>query len=235
MAKSYAYHMNLFSILFALLVLSGCEGGKEMEAAVSGQVGKGKWPLKSISEGTIVCRWHEFVPGSRNPITRRPLILFKTTSGRLYAINGAAESAVAKGYVEAGSIKGIKVDQRLAQEVGEVLDAWLDIGLALCEGDYVGAQRLAKNANRIASRPMSAGVKFELSSSEDEMGRRRIFFELVQCQDGAWKAAGDNFEKMRKLERACSVKIQQKEALTKDELNAIATDGISRRWSVPKW
>ena len=218
--------MKVLSILFVLLVLSGCGGEKE-EAKVFGQVGKGKWPLKRISEGTIVCKWREFVPGSRNPVTRRPLILFKTTSGRLYAINGAAESAVAKGYVEAGSLKGIKVDQRLEPEVGEVLDAWLDVGLALCEGDYVGAQRLAENANRIASKPMSAGVKFELSSSEDEVRRRRIFFELVQCQDRAWKAAADNFEKMRELEKACSVKMEEKEGLTKDELNSIATNGIN--------
>lgn len=235
MAKTYAHHMKVLSILLALLVLSGCEGEREMEATVSGQVGKGKWPLKRISEGTIVCKWHEFMPGSRNLVTRRPLVLFKTTSGRLYAINGAAESAVAKGYVEAGSLKGIKVDQRLEPEVGEVLDAWLDTGLALCEGDYVRAQKLAENANRIASEPMSAGVNFELSSSEDEVRRRRIFFELVQCQDRAWKAAGDNFEKMRELEKACSVKMQEKEGLTKDELNSIATDGINRHWPVPKW
>lgn len=200
---------------------------------VSGKAGIGKWPLRTIGAGTILCQWHEFAPGSRNPITRRPLILFEAPNGQLYAINGAAESAATKGYVNAASLKGIKVDQRLIPEVGKVLDGWLDAGLALCSGDRAEAQRLVDEANRLASEPMSPGVDFELSSTGDEARRRRIFFELVQCEDQAWRTAGDDFENMKKLEKACYVKMQEKEGLTKEELSAISSEGVRRLWPMP--
>ena len=202
---------------------------------VSGKAGQGKWPLRSISEGTIFCRWHEFAPGSRNPITRRPLVLFKAPSGRLYAVNGAAESAAAKGYVTAASINDIMVEQRLWLEVGKVLDAWLDAGLASCEGNHVKAQRLADKANRMVLESMSLGVDFELSSAEDEVRRRRIFFELVQCQDEAWKATQNDLDsrRVRVLERACFVKIREKEGLTEEELRAISEEGGRRLWPMP--
>ena len=114
-----------------------------------------------------------------------------------------------------------------------MLDGWLDAWLALCNGDRAEAQRLVDEANRLASEPMSPGVDFELSSTEDEARRRRIFFELVQCQDKAWRTAGDDFEQMKKLEKACYVKMQEKEGLTKEELNAISSEGVRRLWPMP--
>ena len=159
--------------------------------------------------------------------------MFKAPNGRVYALNGAAESAAAKGYITAASIKAIMVDQRLQLEVGRVLDLWLDAGLALCGGDYAEAKRMAAEADRMALEPMSSGVEFELSSDKDEADRRRIFFELVQCQDKAWRTAGDDFDKMRELEQACYPFLQKKENLTKAELVAIAEEGRLRLWPMP--
>ena len=200
---------------------------------VRGQAGKGRWPLKGITEGTIFCHWHEFAPGNGSPLTRRPLILFKASDGQLYAINGAAESAAAKGFITAASISDIMVDGRLRSEVGKVLDHWLDAGLALCKGDFAAAQRLAAEADRIALEPMPPGIEFDLSSAEDEVRRRRIFFELVACQDKAWRKAGDDFDKMKALEEACYPFLQEKENLTEAELIAIAEEGRLRLWPMP--
>jgi len=182
-----------------------------------------------------LCRWHEFAPGSRNPITRRPLVLFRSPGGQKYTINGAAYSAAAKGYVQAAPIDEVEVDQRLKPEVGVVINTWLDAGLALCEGNFSKAQRLAANANRMAMEPMSPGVEFELSSAEDDVRRRRIFFELVECQDKAWKAARDDLARMGRLENACFVMMREKKGLTKEELIRIAREGNRRHWPVPEW
>ena len=164
---------------------------------VSGEAEKGRWPLQGINEGTILCQWHEFLPGSRDPMTRRPLVLFEAPSGRMYAVNGAAESAAEKGFVTAAPINDITVERRLWLEVGKVMDQWLDAGLALCEGDYAEAQRLAANANRMTLEPMSPGVEFDLSSADDEVRHRRIFFELVQCQDEAWRVTSNDLDSRR--------------------------------------
>ena len=218
-----------------LLVLSEEPSPYRAGVKVSGKAGKGKWPLKGIGEGTILCRWHEFAPGSRNPITRRPLVLFRAPGGQKYTINGAAYSAAAKGYVQAAPIDEVEVDQRLKPEVGVVINTWLDAGLALCEGNFSKAQRLAANANRMAMEPMSPGVEFELSSAEDDVRRRRIFFELVECQDKAWKAARDDLARMGRLENACFVMMREKKGLTKEELIRIAREGNRRHWPVPEW
>ena len=185
--------------------------------------------------GYVFCRWHEFAPGKRSPLTRRPLVLFKASDGKLYALNGAAESAAAKGYINAVSISDILVDGRLRSEVGKVMDLWLDAGLALCKGDIAEAQELAVSANRIALEPMSPGIEFDLSPTEEEVRRRRVFFELVECQDKAWKKAGDDFDKMKALEEACYPFLQEKENLSEAELIAIAEEGRLRLWPMPDY
>ena len=189
---------------------------------VSGEAGKGRWPLKGISEGTILCRWHEFIPGSRNPITRRPLVLFESPNGKLYAVNGAAESAAAKGYITAKSLEEIRVGSI------DVASKWLDAGLALCMGDNETARRLATEANRIAALEPEFP---DVWAGKEEAEGKRIYLELNQCwvesTRAARKADGSiDLAKETELDRACGART----GLTEDERILLIQVGIARSW-----
>ena len=194
----------------------------DAEVRVSGKAGKGRWPLKGISEGTILCQWHEFAPGSRNPITRRPLVLFESPSGKLYAVNGAAESAAAKGYITATSLEEIRVGSI------DVVSKWLDAGLALCEGDNAKARRLAAEANRIAALEPEFP---EVWSGQEEAEGKQIHLELMQCLVEATRAAQNadgsiDLAKETELDKACEART----GLTAEERLLLIQVGIARSW-----
>ena len=195
---------------------------KSRGVGVSGEAGKGRWPLKGISEGTILCQWHEFAPGSRNPITRRPLVLFESPSGKLYTVNGAAESAAAKGYITATSLEKIRVGSI------DVVSKWLDAGLALCEGDNAEARRLATEANRIAA--LEPGFP-EVWSGPEEAEGKQIYLELMQCLIEATRAAQNadgsiDLAKETALDEACGART----GLTAEERLLLIQVGIARSW-----
>lgn len=189
---------------------------------VSGEAGKGRWPLAGINEGTILCQWHEFAPGSRNPITRRPLVLFELPSGKLYAVNGAAESAATKGYITAKFLEEIRVGSI------DVVSKWLDAGLALCEGDSAEARKLATEANRIAALEPEFP---DVWAGKEEAEGKRIYLELNQCwvesTRAARKADGSiDLAKETELDRACG----SRTGLTEDERILLIQVGIARSW-----
>ena len=190
--------------------------------AASGQASEGRWPLRDISEGAIRCQWHEFAPGSRHPVTRRPLVLFESPSGKLYAVNGAAESAAAKGYITAESLEEIRVGSI------DVVGKWLNAGLALCEGDDAEAQRLATEANRIAA----LEPKFRNAcSGREEMEGKRIYIALMQCLVEATRAARNadgsiDLAKEAELDKACEAGT----GLTADERLLLIQVGTARSW-----
>lgn len=189
---------------------------------VSGKADKGRWPLKGINEGTILCQWHEFAPGSRNPITRRPLVLFESPSGKLYAVNGAAGSAAAKGYITATSLEEIRVGSI------DVVSKWLDAGLALCEGDNAEARRLATEANRIAALEPEFP---KVWSGQEEAEGKQIYLELMQCLVEATRAAQNadgsiDLAKETELDKACEARA----GLTAEERLLLIQVGIARSW-----
>lgn len=194
----------------------------EIGVKVSGQIGEGRWPLKGIGEGVIRCQWYQSVPGSRNPITRRPLVLFEPPSGKLYAINGAAESAAAKGDITAVSLEEIRVGSI------QVVTNWLDAGLALCEGDNAEAEKLVREANRMAALEPEFP---EVWSGQEEPEGKRMYLELMQCLAEATRAAQNmdgtvDFNREAELDKACEAKTE----LTADERSLLIRVGIARSW-----
>lgn len=169
-----------------------------------------------------MCQWHEFVPGSRNPTTRRPLVLFESSSGTLYAVNGAAESAAAKGSITATSLEEIRVGSI------DVVSKWLDAGLALCEGDNAEARKLATEANLIAA----LGPEFpDVWLGTDEAKGKRIWRELHKCWIQATRAArradgSIDFDKETELDRACAART----GLTEEDRLLLIQVGIARSW-----
>ena len=85
-----------FAALLVCVMLGGVgrvgfTHSQEAEALrVSGEPGKGKWPLKDISEGRIVCYGLSGRPLAESPA----FIFFKAPTGELYALNNRAKKAV---------------------------------------------------------------------------------------------------------------------------------------------
>ena len=206
------------------LVAIGCPGGNSSEdVRVSGEIGKGKWPLRSVSEGEITCQ-------SRNGI---PLVLFKAPDGRLYGINGAGMTFASKLPMGEGPLEDIKVDRRLWAYTSQVSSLWLRAGLALCKGDRAEAKRLIAEANRVAQEPMPGGVEFNLSSAPYDVKRRQIYYELAQCQGVEdWMSGGD-YSNMTPKEASCFAKLQEKRNATKEDIIAIVDEGSKRAWPLP--
>ena len=138
----------------ALVALLACGGvmpekaDSHMDLAsgihVSGKVGQGKWPLKDINEGRIVC-----FGLSRSLPTEPPyFVFFEAPTGDLYALNGKARQEVDSGRIQGGIIDEIMVHEG---PVGAYLvsSEWTSAGVALCKGDMEEARRLAAKSNEM--------------------------------------------------------------------------------------
>lgn len=207
-----------------LVALVGCGRDADSGVAVSGQAGKGKWPLSIIGEGLIRC-W----PDSR-------WVVFESPDGRLYAVNGSASFLVSQG--QAAPLEDVMVEPRLwADGPAQVRQQWVNAGMALCKGDVAKARELATKANALAAEPISADVEVELSTEPDDVKRRQLYFVYRGCisqEYAAWYAKhGQGVDSPlppdEKIGRACAVKLQ----LTEEEADTLWLEGVTKVWPKP--
>ena len=199
---------------------------------VSGEPGKGKWPLKGVSEGRIVCYGLSGRPLAESP----PFIFFKDPSGELYALNNRAKKAVKRqdSGVRGSLIDEIMVDRRLwAHGPAMVTQEWVNAGKALCKGDNAEALRLADEANQMSLEPLPAGVQAEFSTDEDEAMRRRQYYAYKGCVDveaEAWtEEHGFNKPFPWNMGRPCSDMLH----LTSEELRDLLIEAVAKAWPRP--
>ena len=103
---------------------------------VRGEPGKGNWPLRTISNGTICCVWDG-----------GPIVLFEAPDGKQYVIN--TEALAKRSYTPLG---WIMVDPtKRSKGAAQVTAKWLKAGIALCDGEVAKAQALVDEANELAS------------------------------------------------------------------------------------
>ncbi len=103
---------------------------------VKGEPGKGNWPLRTISRGTICCVWDG-----------GPIVLFEAPDGKQYVINTEALSK--RSYTPLGWIMDDATKR--SQGAVQVTAKWLKAGIALCDGEVAKAQTLVDEANQLAS------------------------------------------------------------------------------------
>ena len=103
---------------------------------VKGEPGKGNWPLRTISRGTICCVWDG-----------GPIVLFEAPDGRQYVIN--TEALARRSYTPLGWIMADPTKR--SRGAAQVTANWLKAGIALCDGEVDKARTLVDEANRLAS------------------------------------------------------------------------------------
>ena len=107
---------------------------------VFGRVGRGKWPLKGIDEGRIICRGEDDALPTSPPYS----VFFKSATGDFYALNGQAMRRTST------RIRQIMLDEPTAA-MFQITSTWISAGVALCRGDIEEARRFAGVANRKAA------------------------------------------------------------------------------------
>ena len=103
---------------------------------VKGEPGKGNWPLRTISRGTICCVWDG-----------GPIVLFEAPDGKQYVVN--TEALTRRSYTPLGWIMADPTKR--SQGAAQVTAKWLKAGIALCDGEVDKARALVDEANRLAS------------------------------------------------------------------------------------
>ena len=182
-----------------------------------------KWPLK-VDSGSIECEW-KFFPAGR----KRPLVLFRTSTGKVYGINGAASGV--GGYQ---SIDTIIADKRtLTFGSASVLHGWIQVGLALCDGNTTKARMALSRANAEAEEELPSWWPSATKNPKKLRHQQRIFIELVKCEDLAYEKMSPGGPYPEAIEIECKEKLRKHEKLSQDEIDQIARQGIREMWEMP--